>query len=135
MSIYFEQRMAEINAEQEARRAAYKPPPAPKRPPPPPEHGHVYFLKAGNAVKIGRSTNLRGRIQSLQTGSAHEARIVKILRGGKRREKEFHKRFAEYRLRGEWFDLRGSLAKYLEMCIHAIDLPEPDPEPELDFRL
>ncbi|TPM53286.1 GIY-YIG nuclease family protein [Mesorhizobium sp. B2-2-4] len=135
MTSYFEQRMAEINAEQEARRAAYIPPPIPKRQPPPAEHGHIYFMKAGNAVKIGRSANLRSRFKSLQTGSAEEARIVKVLPGGKRREKEFHKRFSEYRLRGEWFDLRGALAKYLEMCIHAIELPEPDPEPEIEIRL
>lgn len=132
---YFEERMAQINAEHEARRAAYVPPPPPKKPKPPAEHGHVYFMKAGNAVKIGRSTNLRSRFKSLQTGSADAARIVKILPGGKRREKEFHKRFAEYRLRGEWFDLRGTLAKYLEMCVHAIELPAPDPEPEEDIRL
>ena len=92
-------------------------------------------MKAGNAVKIGRSTNLRSRFKSLQTGSADAARIVKIIPGGQRREKEFHKRFAEYRIRGEWFDLRGALAKYLEMCVHAIDLPEPDPEPEIEIRL
>ncbi|TPM27754.1 GIY-YIG nuclease family protein [Mesorhizobium sp. B2-2-2] len=104
MASYFEQRMAEINAAEEARRASYVPPPVPKRPSPPAEHGHVYFMKAGKAVKIGRSTNLRSRFKSLQTGSAIDARIVKILPGGKRREKEFHKRFAEYRLRGEWFN-------------------------------
>lgn len=34
-----------------------------------------------------------------------------------------HERFSEYHLRGEWFDLRGRLAKYLEMHIRPIDLP------------
>lgn len=135
MGAYFEQRMAEIKAEQEARRAAYTPPPQPKPAPKIVGHGHVYFLRAGNVVKIGHSTNLRSRFKSLKTGIAEDARVVKIMPGGRNREREFHKRFAEYRLRGEWFDLRGALAKYLEMCIHAVELPAPAPEPEVDFRL
>ena len=136
MSSYYQQRIAEINAEHEERRAAFLRS-IPKLKPPPKVigHGHVYFLRAGNVVKIGHSTNLRSRFKSLKTGIAEDARVVKALPGGRNREREFHKRFAEYRLRGEWFDLRGALARYLEMCIHAIELPEPDPEPEIDIRL
>ena len=88
------------------------------------ERGHVYFLRASNTVKIGFSTNLRSRLKSIRTGCPDEAKIVKIVRGGMKVEKSFHDRFAEYRTKGEWFELRGRLAKYLEMCLAPVDLPE-----------
>jgi len=85
----------------------------------------LYFLKSGNAVKIGYSTNPRGRLHSLQTGCSEPAFFAKIIPGRRADEARFHKRYAEYRLRGEWFDLRGSLARYLERC----NAPAPFPEP------
>lgn len=87
--------------------------------------GWVYFIKAGNSVKIGRSMDVRNRLKSIQTGCPYEARLVKVLRGGRKVERDFHKRFAEYRMTGEWFGLYGRLAQYLEACVHAIEPPEP----------
>jgi hypothetical protein len=135
---YFEERMAEImdghkrRAEEErARFVAAIPPPKKK---PPERKGYVYFFRAGNTVKIGFTTNLRERSHSLRTSCPEHAFMAKFLKGGKSTERQFHERFAEYRLKGEWFDLRGRLAKYLEMHIKQIDFPvpiinEPVPEP------
>jgi hypothetical protein len=99
--------------------------------------GYVYFLRAGNTVKIGFSKNLQGRLEKLRNGNSFPVFICKFVNGDRKTERSFHKRFAEYRLRGEWFDLRGSLAKYLEMHFRPIGLPPPlnDPEPEWDIIL
>lgn len=94
--------------------------------------GHVYFLRSGNAVKIGFSTNLRERQRSIQTACSEPAFICRVIEGDMDTERAFHKRFAEYRLKGEWFDLRGAVARYLERHIWPIELPGPMPEPEDD---
>lgn len=96
--------------------------------------GYVYFLRAGNTVKIGFSTNLRGRLEKLRNGNSYPVFICKFVKGSRKTEASFHKRFAEYRLRGEWFDLRGSLAKYLERNFRPVELPERAPEPEFEIR-
>lgn len=134
MSDYVKRRLAEIKSErgqrEAVRRAAFERAVAERAPPPKPRkkpflaNGYVYFLRAANTVKIGFSINPRERLRSIQTGCPEDARIVKIVEGSMKTEKLFHERFAEYRLGGEWFDLRGRLAKYLEACLVPIDLPE-----------
>lgn len=76
--------MAEINAERSRKLAtaatATKPlPNKPKR-----ERmrfGYVYFLRAGNVVKIGFSTSPRERQHTLRTGSAVRSFICKVMLG------------------------------------------------------
>lgn len=85
--------------------------------------GYVYFFRVGNAVKIGFSIDLNDRQSTLLTACPEPGFIAKFVAGTTRTEREFHRRFAEYRTRGEWFDLRGKLAKYLERHIYPIDLP------------
>lgn len=86
--------------------------------------GYVYFLRGGNEVKIGFSTNLPQRLEKLRNGNAYPVFICRYVEGTPTTERQFHKRFAEYRLRGEWFDLRGSLARFLENHIYPVTLPE-----------
>lgn len=95
------------------------------------KQGYVYFLRAGNTVKIGFSKNLRGRQEKLRNGNAYPVFICKFVKGTRATERAYHKRYAE------WFDLRGRLAKYLEMHFRPVDLPDPanDPEPEMDIVL
>jgi len=100
--------------------------------------GYVYFLRAGNTVKIGFSRTPKQRLEKLRIDNAFPVFICKLVKGSVATERSFHRRFVEYRIRGEWFDLRGSLAKYLERHIYPItDLPDPasDPKPERDIIL
>lgn len=132
MGAYFKQRMSEIR--EEMSKAALHAP-APKAEKPYERRGYVYFFRAGNAVKIGFSINPRARAKTLQTASAERAFMAKLVEGPPRREREFHKRFAEYRIGGEWFDLRGRLAEYLEQHVEPVEFPEPAPFYDDDFRL
>lgn len=95
--------------------------------------GYVYFFRAGNTVKIGFSNSLQERNRSLQTACPEQAFIAHVVKGSMTTERQFHRRFSEYRVKGEWFELRGRLAKYLERHIYPIELPEPlvaiKPEP------
>lgn len=143
-SEYFRQRMAEIKAEFAAKRLPPEEELAKERAvaaearrqqkaralKEAQDRGHVYFLRGQNRVKIGHSSDVRKRFETLRTACPEPVRIVKVLKGGVRVERRMHERFAEYRVKGEWFELRGRLAKYLERCLHHIDLPEREPEVE-----
>lgn len=82
--------------------------PAPAPPPVPKEvqRGFVYVIQAVGTgmVKIGYTTDVAKRLASLQTGSAHELVLVDQWGGTEAKERELHERFAEHRIRGEWFN-------------------------------
>jgi hypothetical protein len=78
-------------------------------------HNHsplVYFIRIGNRVKIGTTTNLRRRVNDL---SLTLGEVAKVVPGGADVEKVFHERFRAYRIHHnrEWFDARGPLAVFL----------------------
>lgn len=66
----------------------------------------VYFLQMDNAdayVKIGYSNNINGRVADLQVSSPYDIVLVDRLPGDRELERNLHRRFARYRVRGEWF--------------------------------
>lgn len=75
--------------------------------------GYVYFIKMGNAVKIGFSTSTGNRLQAIQTSCPEPAELIKVVPGTMSTEFFFHDHFAKYRLRGEWFSLEGDLVAFL----------------------
>lgn len=78
----------------------------------------VYFIQAGDhgPIKIGttKDGNEEARLQTLQTGCAEDLSLVAVEPGGVDEERRLHERFAEYRLRGEWFRPGVKLAAYLD---------------------
>ena len=77
----------------------------------------VYFIQAGEFVKIGFSVNPESRIDELKTGCPFELKLLTTVPGGKKMEKELHQIFAAHRQHGEWFtfhqDIKDYIAKYL----------------------
>ncbi|MEU5499825.1 GIY-YIG nuclease family protein [Streptomyces griseofuscus] len=66
----------------------------------------TYLVGVENSpqTKIGRTTGtLKARMAQLQT--SHHARLLPLLDVEGNYESALHERFADYRLRGEWFDL------------------------------
>lgn len=88
---------------------------APGRPKKPSE-GMVYFIRANGkgAVKIGHATDVKKRLNGLQISHRHKLAVVGVMPGTQKDERDFHRRFAQYRLSGEWFDCKGDLLKFLE---------------------
>jgi hypothetical protein len=71
----------------------------------------VYFIRNGNRMKIGTTTELKRRIRTLALRPENVALLVD---GGQRQEREFHKQFADLRVgRTEWFAYEGALADYV----------------------
>lgn len=72
-----------------------------------PEHGFVYLMTDGSAVKIGKSADLGKRISQIQTGNPNEIILLQAIETDDmaRVERSLHEWFKKYRMRGEWFDL------------------------------
>lgn len=67
----------------------------------------VYFLKAGDFVKIGIASSLRARVKALQTACPHPLETIGVipvdLSSAYDVERELHEKFAGHRTHGEWF--------------------------------
>ncbi len=70
------------------------------------EKCYVYFIqeKTTLSIKIGSSVKPTNRLKSLKTANPNGLDLIGIIPGDADVEREFHKRFAEHRLEGEWFD-------------------------------
>lgn len=68
----------------------------------------VYFARLGDLVKIGISVDPRQRASDLN------AELVRVERGGRRRERELHRQFVDLRVVGEWFRDGDEIRAYLE---------------------
>lgn len=69
--------------------------------------GWVYLLRSGNSYKIGRSMRLSRRLKELGAGSPDGQKLVHRIRTDDPEgvERYWHRRFAEKKRKGEWFDL------------------------------
>lgn len=78
--------------------------------------GWIYFIQAkgGGPIKIGLSRNPQMRLRTIQMSHPEKLvlrRVIPVHDGTiYRAEKQVHKMFAEYRLRGEWFRAAPELA-------------------------
>ena len=78
------------------------------------EKCYLYVLRAGNTdyYKIGSSINVKKRLQSLQGGNPHKLTIYTQLYIRDRHfETQFHKKYAKYRVQGEWFRFNRNVIK------------------------
>lgn len=72
-----------------------------------PRPDRVYLIGSPDSplVKIGWSDNPKRRLRNLQSGSPVPLRLLAVYEGGHYVEAELHRRFADKRVHGEWFDL------------------------------
>ncbi len=62
----------------------------------------VYFIQSdGGPIKIGKSKNVWGRLNKMQSDSPGQLRILAT--STSLDESDLHCRFAQHRIRGEWF--------------------------------
>jgi len=82
---------------------------------------YVYFIQRGRTreVKIGSAYDVRARLTILRTSTPDNLRLIGTVVGDNTTEREMHKRFSEYRIRGEWFKMEGELAAFIKA------LPKP----------
>lgn len=90
----------------------------------------IYFIRdpMSARVKIGFSEAPWARFSQLQTGSSADLVFAAVMAGDKAAERELHRRFAEYWVRGEWFAEIGQLAAFVSA------LPAPIKESARSLR-
>jgi hypothetical protein len=82
----------------------------------------VYFITCREIgfVKIGVAYDPFVRLATLQTAFPLDLKVEALVKGAHKREKEFHRQFAEHRARGEWF----RICPEIEALIAAAETPQ-----------
>ena len=75
----------------------------------------IYFVQhgEGGAIKIGTARNVRARIDAIQTSAPVRLRLLAVIDGGVREERELHDRFRKDRIHGEWFHPSPPLIEHI----------------------
>lgn len=79
----------------------------PESVPPPPKRASelIYFVQAETGqIKVGLALDVERRLAQIRTMSPVPIRLLAIVEGGRAQEHQYHKRFADHRLHGEWFN-------------------------------
>jgi len=78
----------------------------------------LYFVLCGNAVKIGRASDVKKRLDNMQANNPVELNCVCRLPNRGHEEKGWHQRFVHLLIRGEWYrwvpELAAAIAKARE---------------------
>jgi hypothetical protein len=73
-----------------------------------PRQNFVYYAQFRDLVKIGFTSDVRRRMQSLGT-----ERLLTVELGGYQLEHRRHEEFADLRMHGEWFRYEGPLVRHV----------------------
>lgn len=70
---------------------------------------YLYFFGTANRIKIGRTSDLDGRLSKIQTSCPDEIEWAVGWPGRGDEEKDWHSAFAGCHVRGEWFEASDEL--------------------------
>lgn len=83
----------------------------------------VYFIAAGEHVKIGHTTgDPAKRMEGLQVGCPFKMKLLGTIPGTREVERALHSRFRSSALGGEWFSLTGRVKELIETMIREQDV-------------
>ena len=92
--------------------------------------GYIYVIQLGEhgPVKIGHSADPKKRIDMLQVGAAETVYLRALVAGAQPDEKALHRKYDEFRMRGEWFHPSD------DMLHELMRLPQVDPKSVVPLR-
>jgi len=78
--------------------------------------GYIYFVQGefGGGIKIGYSKAPESRLKQLQTSYPDTLKILVLVPGSNKLEKDYHKEFENIKLNGEWFKPEKELLDVIE---------------------
>ena len=85
----------------------------------------VYLVREEHGlVKIGKAADFEKRFEILSQQIPYDLEIIDVIQSeaASKIEGELHKRYAEYRVRGEWFSLDGKLNEVREWAYRLKDM-------------
>ncbi len=76
----------------------------------------IYFIQQGELgpIKIGISENLERRFGTARTFSPYSLRVLAIMKGSRKEEKQLHQKFRKEKLNGEWFCPSKKVIQYIQ---------------------
>jgi hypothetical protein len=76
---------------------------------------YTYAIQAGitGPIKIGKTSDVAGRLRALQTANPGPLRLLMAVHGGEPLEKRLHNALQKDRLTGEWFTPSADLVLYV----------------------
>jgi hypothetical protein len=74
----------------------------------------VYFVRSGELIKIGITSDHRGRINALKAANASPVSELGVIEGGSDLEQSLHERFGYCHSHGEWFFATPELLAYIQ---------------------
>lgn len=77
------------------------------------EDDHLYFIKGGDFIKIGRTRDPKTRLGSLQVASTERLEYIKIFKYRGCYEFKIHDIFDYLRVRGEWFEDHSDIRDFI----------------------
>ena len=77
--------------------------------------GWIYFIRQDNLVKVGYTRNFEQRLSALRVSMPYTPHILGKISATRKHEKDLHKFWREYRVRGEWFKLPSHIIRSIEM--------------------
>lgn len=75
---------------------------------------YVYFISSGDRIKIGTTTQLSARLDTLKREFGESLQVLKTTKGGHQLEALFHQMFGQERTDGEWFRRSDRLLQFIE---------------------
>lgn len=88
------------------------------------KHCYIYFVRAGNFIKIGRAINPEHRLADLQMTSPKRLVLLIAVAGNPRDETTLHRRFRDLRVQGEWFRFGGALVWFITSLQQGLKLDD-----------
>lgn len=86
--------------------------------------GDLYFIRVGEFIKIGRTTNLDARIRMIDCHAATALELLGVIVGAGYLERSWHKTFRHLRSKGEWFRETPELCQAIEMASTTPETPK-----------
>ncbi len=75
----------------------------------------IYFIQSDGPIKIGyTSKRVESRLSSIQIGIYHTLVILGTMSGNQKKEKEIHRHFEQFHIRGEWFKNSDELLAFIK---------------------
>jgi hypothetical protein len=87
--------------------------------------GYTYIVisNASQHIKIGHSTNLKSRMQSLKTMTPEGIKLIGLFSATRISEEYLHRKFDEFRIspRTEWFNYNNEIVEYIKKTMNDTD--------------
>ncbi len=78
----------------------------------------LYFVEAGDAIKVGITGNMEDRVRTIQVSNPEKVKVLHHVKltaqEAHKMEKEIHRLFYKTNLRGEWFQSTRFMKRYIK---------------------